>query len=89
MGFFCSYPTGICGFDAGYGYCKQIEAVCPHIVQPVCGCDGRTYENYCYADKANVSINYEGKCNGTPPSFSCSFLAWTYMLTFIFLFYFF
>ena len=32
---------------------------------PVCGEDGKTYENKCVADAANVTIVSEGKCR--PP----------------------
>ena len=30
--------------------------------KPVCGGDGRTYKNPCYARKARIEIAYEGEC---------------------------
>ena len=30
--------------------------------RPVCGGDGRTYKNICYARKARVEVAYEGEC---------------------------
>ena len=30
--------------------------------RPVCGGDGRTYQNACYARRARVNVAYEGEC---------------------------
>ncbi len=47
------------------GTCAAIPATCPTDTVPVCGCDGRTYDNQCLADQAGVSISQTGAC---PPS---------------------
>ena len=35
---------------------------CIEIYDPVCGCDGITYSNYCYANISGVMSYVEGEC---------------------------
>ena len=42
----------------------DIYSACIEIYQPVCGCDGITYPNSCYATTFNGIVSYtEGECN--------------------------
>ena len=56
---FCDKGTANCN---GVGKCTQIPQFCPQIVSPVCGCDKKTYNNSCYANKGLTSVAYSGAC---------------------------
>ena len=38
-------------------------SVCTEEYQPVCGCNGQTYSNDCYAENAGVTEWTEGECD--------------------------
>jgi hypothetical protein len=61
-GSYCSKPDGSCG---GTGTCVPWNpgGICFQVVLPVCGCNGVTYSNSCYAANAGVSVAYNGECS--------------------------
>ena len=61
-GYYCSKETGDC---TGVGTCERFPAMCAAYVDPVCGCDGRTYSNDCYAAAAGVNVEHAGACAST------------------------
>jgi Kazal-type serine protease inhibitor domain len=44
---------------------KPLKGVnCLDVYQPVCGCDGVTYSNGCYASVAGIKSYTQGECGG-------------------------
>jgi hypothetical protein len=66
-GEFCLYALeSACGAGDVTGVCNPRPDACPAIVDPVCGCDGRTYSNACAAHAAGVSVLNEEPCSEAP-----------------------
>ena len=63
-GEFCKAPAGTCTTGAA-GHCESTDLLCSTLVDPVCGCDGVTYDNACKADKAGVVVDHEGACGSS------------------------
>lgn len=65
---YCSTPLDSCGRE---GICAAISEVCDSVRDPVCGCDGKNYDNACFAGQAQTSVKSKGTC-APPPCFSNS-----------------
>jgi hypothetical protein len=62
-GLFCQHQAGaLCGAADAPGECASIPEVCTDQYDPVCGCDGQTYGNACYAAANRMGIFELGEC---------------------------
>ncbi len=60
---FCSFTdAAMCGFADATGVCTARPQICPALFLQVCGCNGQTYGNYCYAQQAGTSVLHTGAC---------------------------
>ena len=64
-GFFCNHPLGAhCGETDAPGQCQGVPQACTDQMEPVCGCDGKSYANACWAHAQGVSVRAMNACPG-------------------------
>jgi len=66
-GFYCDLgAVGSCLQPNPTGSCAAVPESCNGVASQVCGCDGVTYLNACYAAQAGVSVAKLGACPAPP-----------------------
>jgi hypothetical protein len=56
---YCAKELGTC---KGKGVCKAKPDACPDVVDKVCGCDHKTYDNECRAAQSGQNVIHKGEC---------------------------
>lgn len=73
---YCAYePGAYCGAADATAICEVRPEVCIEVYAPVCGCDGNTYSNSCFAAMAGTGVATEGECEPPPPGGFCGGIA--------------
>ena len=66
-GEYCDLGQGQCTVADAAGTCRPRPFACTHVYAPVCGCNGVTYSNACFAASAGVNVASQGECKSTCP----------------------
>ena len=65
--------AGHCPTSSMFGSCASEPQICSDLFAPVCGCDGETYSNSCFAAAAGAAVDHSGAC--APKSPQCGGIA--------------
>ena len=57
---YCDLGEGCGAFDRQR--CVERPSICSDVEETVCGCDGRSYYNACFAQMNGITVDHEGEC---------------------------
>lgn len=60
---YCQISSAGCGLDGTTGSCRSVPTDCTgQALNPICTCDGLTFDNECWAAQAGQSVTTTGEC---------------------------
>ena len=60
---FCDHADDRCAAADGAGVCAARPSVCTPVIEAVCGCDGKRYNNVCEAQRAGTDVSESESCD--------------------------
>jgi hypothetical protein len=66
----CVFSPGLCGRGPTPGTCTPRPPSCAPTHAPVCGCDGKVYDDACAARAAGVDLAVMGGCDAAVPDWA-------------------
>jgi len=67
---YCEFTPGLCGKGKKAGKCRPRPTACNEAYSPVCGCDGRNYDDPCSAHAAGADLAVMGGCKENIANFA-------------------
>ncbi|MEM1414633.1 MAG: hypothetical protein AAGH15_07025 [Myxococcota bacterium] len=61
---YCDFEDETCGASGAAGVCRTRPETCPFVLDRICACDERTYDNECFAQREGTDVFARRPCEG-------------------------